>query len=77
MESETSVDCSAVSVPCGFDLGKLPIGIQFVGCALEDQKVIAAARLFQQYTDWHRKRPPVEKALSCLGGHSNCNLSSS
>jgi len=49
----------AVSVPCGFDSRKLPVGIQFVGRAMEDQKVIAAARLFQQHTDWHRKRPPV------------------
>ena len=50
----------AVSVPCGFDSKKLPIGIQLVGRALDEQKVIAAARLFQQHTDWHRKRPPVE-----------------
>jgi aspartyl-tRNA(Asn)/glutamyl-tRNA(Gln) amidotransferase subunit A len=49
----------AVSVPCGFDSQKLPVGIQFVGRALDEQKVIAAARLFQQHTDWHRKRPPV------------------
>lgn len=49
----------AVSVPCGFDSRKLPVGIQFVGRALDDHKVIAAARLFQQHTDWHRKRPPV------------------
>lgn len=50
----------AISVPCGFDSKKLPIGIQFVGRVLDEQKVIAAARLFQQHTDWHRKRPPVE-----------------
>jgi aspartyl-tRNA(Asn)/glutamyl-tRNA(Gln) amidotransferase subunit A len=50
----------AVSVPCGFDSRKLPIGIQFVGRALDEHKVIAAARLFQQHTDWHRKRPPVQ-----------------
>ena len=49
----------AVSVPCGFDSRKLPVGIQFVGRALDDHKVIAAARLFQQRTDWHRKRPPL------------------
>jgi len=49
----------AVSVPCGFDSKKLPVGIQFVGRALDEHKVIAAARLFQQHTDWHRKRPPV------------------
>jgi Asp-tRNA(Asn)/Glu-tRNA(Gln) amidotransferase A subunit family amidase len=50
----------AVSVPCGFDSKKLPVGIQFVGRALDEHKVIAAARLFQRYTDWHRKRPPVK-----------------
>ena len=49
----------AVSVPCGFDSRKLPIGIQFIGRALDDQKVIGAARLFQQHSDWHRKRPPI------------------
>jgi len=49
----------AISVPCGFDGKNLPIGIQFVGRALDDHKVIAAARLFQQHTDWHLKRPPL------------------
>ena len=49
----------AVSVPCGFDSKKLPIGIQFVGRPLDERKVIAAARLFQQHTDWHSKRPPI------------------
>jgi aspartyl-tRNA(Asn)/glutamyl-tRNA(Gln) amidotransferase subunit A len=49
----------AVSVPCGFDSKKLPVGIQFVGRPLDEHKVIAAARLFQQHTDWHSKRPPI------------------
>jgi aspartyl-tRNA(Asn)/glutamyl-tRNA(Gln) amidotransferase subunit A len=48
----------AVSVPCGFVKG-LPVGIQFVARALDDHKAIAAASMFQQQTDWHRKRPPV------------------
>ena len=49
----------AISVPCGFDKRKLPIGIQFTGRALDEHKVVAAARLFQQHSDWHRNRPPV------------------
>lgn len=49
----------AVSVPCGFDSRKLPVGIQFAGRPLDEQRVIAAARLLQQHTDWHRKRPPI------------------
>ena len=48
----------AISVPCGFDDGK-PAGIQFIGLALGEGKVLAAAYLFQQHTDWHRKRPLV------------------
>ena len=47
----------AISVPCGFTSGKLPIGIQFVGRTRNDRAVVAAAELFQRNTDWHRKRP--------------------
>jgi aspartyl-tRNA(Asn)/glutamyl-tRNA(Gln) amidotransferase subunit A len=49
----------ALGVPCGFDEKNLPVGIQFVGRAMEENKVVAAARLFQHHTDWHQKRPPV------------------
>ena len=49
----------AVSVPCVLDSKKLPIGIQFVGRPLDEQKVIDAATLLQHRTDWHRRRPPV------------------
>ena len=48
----------AISVPCGFP-GGLPVGVQFVGRVYDDAKVIAAARLFQQHADWHRRRPPL------------------
>jgi len=48
----------AISVPCGFNDKKLPYGIVFMGRALQDQQVIAAAHLFQQHTDWHKQRPP-------------------
>ena len=49
----------AISVPCGFDNRKLPVGIQFVGRALDETKIVAAARLFQQHSEWHRQRPPA------------------
>jgi len=51
----------AISVPCGFNDKKLPYGIVFMGRALHDEQVIAAAHLFQQHTDWHRKRPPLPR----------------
>ncbi len=49
----------AVSVPSGFTSKKLPVGIQFVGRVLDDDVVIAAAKLFQSKTNWHEQRPPV------------------
>src|SRR5207248_3360471 len=47
----------AISVPSGFTEKKLPVGIQFVGRALDDNKVLAAAKLFQSHTNWHRRHP--------------------
>lgn len=49
----------AASVPCGFTDAKLPLGLQLIGRVLDEHKVLAAARLYQQNTDWHRKRPPL------------------
>lgn len=47
----------AIAVPCGFSNKGLPIAIQFIGRAGNDHAVIAAARLFQRHTDWHKKHP--------------------
>src|SRR6185436_13425968 len=49
----------ALTVPCGFSPAGLPLGIQFLGRALNDHAVIAAAHLFQTHTDWHTKRPQI------------------
>jgi aspartyl-tRNA(Asn)/glutamyl-tRNA(Gln) amidotransferase subunit A len=49
----------AITVPCGFSDARLPLGVQFLGRALNDHAVIAAAHLFQTHSDWHTKRPPI------------------
>ena len=49
----------AISVPSGFTSRNLPAGIQFIGRVLDDDKVLAAANLFQSKTEWHKRRPPV------------------
>jgi aspartyl-tRNA(Asn)/glutamyl-tRNA(Gln) amidotransferase subunit A len=49
----------AISVPCGFGRGGLPVGLTVVGGAFEEAKVLALAKLYQSVTDWHRKRPPL------------------
>jgi aspartyl-tRNA(Asn)/glutamyl-tRNA(Gln) amidotransferase subunit A len=49
----------AISVPCGFGKNNLPVGIQLIGRALDDAKVVQAARLFQGHTDWHKRHPKL------------------
>jgi Asp-tRNA(Asn)/Glu-tRNA(Gln) amidotransferase A subunit family amidase len=49
----------AITVPCGFTKDTLPLGVQFIGRALNDAAVIRAAQVYQQHSDWHRKRPPI------------------
>ncbi|HEX7192344.1 MAG TPA: amidase [Thermoanaerobaculia bacterium] len=49
----------ALSVPSGFTSKDLPVGIQFIGRALDDDAVVAAAELFQSKTNWHRRHPQL------------------
>jgi aspartyl-tRNA(Asn)/glutamyl-tRNA(Gln) amidotransferase subunit A len=53
----------AASVPCGF-VDRLPVGLALVGRRFEDGTVLRAAHAFQQATDWHERRPPLEPALA-------------
>lgn len=49
----------AISVPDGFTEGGLPTGIQFMGRAYEENKIVAVARAYQSMTEWHKRHPPV------------------
>ncbi len=48
-----------ISIPCGFDDGGLPIGLQVLGKHFDEATVLNAAYAYEQRTDWHRKRPPL------------------
>ncbi len=48
-----------ISIPCGFGAGGLPIGLQLVGPALSDARLLQAAHAFETATDYHTKRSPV------------------
>jgi aspartyl-tRNA(Asn)/glutamyl-tRNA(Gln) amidotransferase subunit A len=52
----------ALSVPCGFSKAGLPIAMQIVGAPLSDRKALSLGRLYQENTDWHRRRPPITAA---------------
>lgn len=51
-----------ITVPCSFSPEGLPIGLQFMGAALGDGQVIAAARQFQAHTDWQNHHPKLTRA---------------
>jgi aspartyl-tRNA(Asn)/glutamyl-tRNA(Gln) amidotransferase subunit A len=47
----------AIVVPCGITSGKLPVGLQIIGRAFEEEKILRAAYAYEQATNWHTKRP--------------------
>jgi len=49
----------AVSVPCGFTAGGLPIGLQLAGRWWDEATVLRAAYAYEQATDWRRRAPPL------------------
>ena len=48
----------AISVPCGSFQG-LPIGMQIIGGAFEEETVLRVAHAYVQATEWHLRRPDV------------------
>jgi aspartyl-tRNA(Asn)/glutamyl-tRNA(Gln) amidotransferase subunit A len=57
-----------ISLPCGFaEMGsgiKLPIGLQLLGKALDEGRILQIAHAYEQSTDWHKQRPPVRGKTS-------------
>lgn len=49
----------AISVPCGFSKAGLPIGLQLIGRAFEEETLLRAAHAYEQATQWHLKKPVV------------------
>ncbi len=53
-----------LSIPCGFvqESGStLPIGMQIIGPALADARVLRAGRVFESASEHHRRRPDLER----------------
>jgi aspartyl-tRNA(Asn)/glutamyl-tRNA(Gln) amidotransferase subunit A len=49
----------AISVPCGFDANKLPMGLQMIGKPWDDASVLQLARQYQIATEKERKYPVI------------------
>jgi aspartyl-tRNA(Asn)/glutamyl-tRNA(Gln) amidotransferase subunit A len=49
----------AISVPCGFTKGGLPIGLQLAGPPWREDLVLEVAHAYEQATDWHTRAPSL------------------
>ncbi len=47
----------AMSIPCGFGEGGLPVGLQLAGNYFAEAQMLAAAHQYQLATDWHLRQP--------------------
>jgi aspartyl-tRNA(Asn)/glutamyl-tRNA(Gln) amidotransferase subunit A len=50
-----------ISLPCGFTSGDkpLPIGMQLLGPAFSEERLLRIARMYETKSDWTVRRPPV------------------
>ena len=54
-----STGLPAITVPCGFTGGGLPIGLQLMGRPFDEARLLAAAHAYEQATPWHTRRPTL------------------
>jgi len=49
----------AISIPCGFDEERMPIGLQMIGRPFAERQLLAAAAALEDATDFHTQSPPA------------------
>jgi aspartyl-tRNA(Asn)/glutamyl-tRNA(Gln) amidotransferase subunit A len=55
-----------MSVPCGFaetDGHRLPVGLQLLGKAFDEGRILQIAHAYEQSTDWHKARSPIAASM--------------
>lgn len=50
-----------LSLPCGFDSKGMPIGMQLMGKAFDDGKLLRVGGFYQEITDFHKKLPALSE----------------
>jgi aspartyl-tRNA(Asn)/glutamyl-tRNA(Gln) amidotransferase subunit A len=43
-------------LPCGYSKSGLPIGLQLQAPALQEERLLRGARMYEQATEWHKRR---------------------
>ncbi|MGI9533786.1 MAG: Asp-tRNA(Asn)/Glu-tRNA(Gln) amidotransferase subunit GatA [Thermodesulfobacteriota bacterium] len=49
-----------ISVPCGLTSNNLPIGLQILGKAFDEETILKVAHAYEQLNEWYLKKPPVK-----------------
>ena len=49
----------AISIPCGFTSGNLPIGLQLAAAPWREDLLLQCAHAYEQATDWHTRTPTI------------------
>jgi len=49
----------AIALPCGFSRAGLPIGMQLIGRAFQEDTLLRSAYAYEQSTQWRAKKPAV------------------
>lgn len=57
----------ALSVPCGFTVDGLPVGLQLAGRAFDEATLFRIAHAYETATGWHRQRPRLEATVAHAG----------
>jgi aspartyl-tRNA(Asn)/glutamyl-tRNA(Gln) amidotransferase subunit A len=49
----------AISVPCGFTRGGLPVGLQIMASSFNEEMLFRVAYAYEQNTQWHKIKPKL------------------
>lgn len=52
-----------LSVPCGFSSDGLPIGMQLLGPAFAEERILNIGHAYEQTTEWHQRMPGPESLI--------------
>jgi aspartyl-tRNA(Asn)/glutamyl-tRNA(Gln) amidotransferase subunit A len=56
----------SITAPCGFSQEGMPIGLQLIGKAFDENTLFKVVEEYQNVTDYHRKRPEVAGKIQAL-----------